>query len=70
MALIIISVIVILITALFLIIGGKIRDKFEFDKSKDEVVVEVNDSVKLLRKIMQLNIQMGFCILQINDLYF
>jgi hypothetical protein len=50
MALIIISVIVILITALFLIIGGKIRDKFEFDKSKDEVVVEVNDSVKLLRK--------------------
>ena len=50
MALIIISVIVILISALFLIIGGKIRDKFEFDKSKDEVVVEVNDSVKLLRK--------------------
>lgn len=50
MALIVISVVVILITVLFLIVGGKMRDNFEFDKSSDEHVVEVNDSVKLIRK--------------------
>lgn len=50
MALLIISAIILIPTFLFLFIGGKMRDKFVFEKVQNEEIVDVNDAVKLLRR--------------------
>jgi hypothetical protein len=50
MAFLIISAIILIPTFLFLFIGGKVRDKFVFEKLANEEIVDVNDEVKFLRR--------------------
>ena len=50
MAFLIITALILIPTFLFLFIGGKVRDKFVFEKVGNEEIVDVNDEVKLLRR--------------------
>ena len=50
MAFLIITALILTPTFLFLFIGGKVRDKFVFEKVGNEEIVDVNDAVKLLRR--------------------
>ena len=50
MAFLIITAMVLIPTFLFLFIGGKMRDKFVFEKVGNEGIVDVNDAVKFLRR--------------------
>ncbi|MBP6660150.1 MAG: hypothetical protein KA174_05675 [Chitinophagales bacterium] len=50
MAFLIITALILIPTFLFLFIGGKVRDKFVFEKVGNEEIVDVNDAVKLLRR--------------------
>ncbi len=50
MALLIISACILIPTFLFLFIGGKVRDKFIFEKTANEEIVDVNDAVKFTRR--------------------
>ncbi|MBK6274759.1 MAG: hypothetical protein IPF58_08695 [Saprospirales bacterium] len=50
MAFLIITALILIPTFLFLFIGGKVRDKFVFEKVGNEEIVDVNDAVKFLRR--------------------
>jgi len=50
MVLIFLAAVIILPTILFLFIGGKVRDKFIFEKAINEEIIEVNDATKFLRR--------------------
>ncbi len=50
MALLIISACILIPTFLFLFIGNKVRDKFIFEKTTNEEIVDVNDAVKFTRR--------------------
>ena len=50
MTFLIITALILIPTFLFLFIGGKVRDKFVFEKVGNEEIVDVNDAVKLLRR--------------------
>jgi hypothetical protein len=46
MTFLIITALILIPTFLFLFIGGKVRDKFVFEKVGNEEIVDVNDAVK------------------------
>lgn len=50
MTFLIITALILIPTFLFLFIGGKVRDKFVFEKVGNEEIVDVNDAVKFLRR--------------------